>query len=67
MEASGTNRGSVLGTYQTSSSLGRVIGPFISGAVFARFGAGSPLLLGALIAAPAALAIVLSKRIVASR
>ncbi|MCP5329236.1 MAG: MFS transporter [Steroidobacteraceae bacterium] len=67
MEASGTNRGSVLGTYQTSSSLGRVIGPFISGAVFARFGAGSPLLLGALIAAPAALAIVLSKRSVASR
>ncbi|MGD9599552.1 MAG: MFS transporter [Steroidobacteraceae bacterium] len=61
-EASSANRGSVLGTYQTSSSLGRVIGPFISGAVFARFGAGSPLLLGALIAAPAALAILLSKR-----
>lgn len=61
-QASGANRGSVMGTYQTSSSLGRVIGPFVSGAVFARFGAGSPLLLGALIAAPAALAIALAKR-----
>jgi len=61
-EASGANRGSVMGTYQTSSSLGRVIGPFVSGAVFARFGAASPLLLGALIAAPAAFAIALSKR-----
>ena len=66
-EASSANRGSVLGTYQTSSSLGRVIGPFVSGAVFARFGVGSPLLLGALIAAPAALAIVLSKRSAVSR
>lgn len=61
-QASGNNRGSVLGTYQASSSLGRVIGPFISGAVFARFGTGAPLLLGALIAAPAVLAIALSRR-----
>ncbi|MBX3694907.1 MAG: MFS transporter [Steroidobacteraceae bacterium] len=61
-QAGGGNRGSVLGTYQSSSSLGRVIGPFISGAVFARFGAGAPLLLGALIALPAAFAILASKR-----
>lgn len=61
-QASGNNRGSVLGTYQASSSLGRVIGPFVSGAVFARFGTGAPLLLGALIAAPAVAAIALSRR-----
>jgi DHA1 family tetracycline resistance protein-like MFS transporter len=61
-QAGGGNRGSVLGTYQSSSSLGRVIGPFLSGAVFARFGAGAPLLLGAMIAAPAAVAIALSSR-----
>lgn len=61
-QAGGGNRGSVLGTYQSSSSLGRVIGPFISGAVFARFGPGAPFLLGALIAAPAILAIALSRR-----
>lgn len=61
-QAGGGNRGSVLGTYQSSSSLGRVIGPFISGTVFARFGAGAPLLLGALIAVPAAAAIALSRR-----
>ncbi len=61
-QAGGSNRGSVMGAYQSSSSLGRVIGPFLSGAVFARFGAGSPLLLGALIAAPAAIAIALSRR-----
>ena len=51
----------MLGTYQASSSLGRVIGPFVSGAVFARFGTGAPLLLGALIAAPAVVAIALSR------
>ncbi|HNR21537.1 MAG TPA: MFS transporter [Steroidobacteraceae bacterium] len=61
-QASGNNRGSVLGTYQASSSLGRVIGPFVSGAVFARFGTGAPLVLGALIAAPAVLGIALSRR-----
>jgi DHA1 family tetracycline resistance protein-like MFS transporter len=61
-QASGSNRGSVMGVYQSSSSLGRVIGPFLSGAVFGHFGPGSPLLLGAVIAAPAAIAIALSSK-----
>jgi len=61
-QAGGGNRGSVLGTYQSSSSLGRVIGPFISGAIFAQLGPGAPLLFGAAIAVPAAFAILLSKR-----
>ncbi len=47
-------RGAVMGTYQSSGSLARVIGPFASGPVYAAFGPSAPYLLGALIALPAA-------------
>ncbi len=46
-------RGAVMGTYQSSSSLARAIGPFVSGPVYATFGASAPYLLGALVALPA--------------
>ena len=46
-------RGAVMGTYQSSSSLARVIGPFVSGPVYAAFGPSAPYLLGALVALPA--------------
>jgi MFS transporter, DHA1 family, tetracycline resistance protein len=52
-QSSDHDRGAVMGTYQSSSSLARVIGPFISGPVYAALGASAPYLLGALIAAPA--------------
>jgi predicted MFS family arabinose efflux permease len=42
-----------MGTYQSSSSLARVIGPFVSGPVYAAFGPSAPYLLGALVALPA--------------
>lgn len=48
------DRGAVMGTYQASSSLARVIGPFASGPVYAALGPSAPYLLAALIAAPAA-------------
>ena len=48
------DRGAVMGTYQSSSSLARVIGPFASGPVYAAFGPAAPYLLGAIIAVPAA-------------
>ncbi len=47
-------RGVVMGTYQSSSSLARVIGPFASGPIYMLFGPSAPFLLGALIALPAA-------------
>jgi MFS family permease len=47
------DRGAVMGTYQSSSSLGRVIGPFTSGPVYAALGPSAPFLLGACVALPA--------------
>ena len=47
-------RGAVMGTYQTGSSLARAIGPFASGPLYAAVGTGSPFLAGACIAVPAA-------------
>jgi DHA1 family tetracycline resistance protein-like MFS transporter len=52
---SGTHdRGAVMGTYQSSSSLARVIGPFASGPMYAALGSKAPFLAGACVALPAA-------------
>ena len=48
------DRGSVMGTYQSSSSLARVIGPFASGPLYAVLGSKAPFLAGACVALPAA-------------
>jgi len=48
------DRGVVMGTYQSSSSLARVIGPFASGPLFTALGASAPFLAGACVALPAA-------------
>lgn len=47
------DRGAVMGTYQSSSSLARVIGPFASGPLFATLGARAPFIAGACAALPA--------------
>jgi len=47
------DRGSVMGTYQSSSSLARVIGPFVSGPIYAALGPGAPFLVGACVTLPA--------------
>lgn len=48
-EAQTHNRGAVLGTFQTGTSLARVIAPFVSGLIFERFGPGAPFLLGGVV------------------
>jgi MFS family permease len=47
------DRGAVMGTYQSSSSLARVIGPFASGPLYGVLGAKAPFLAGACVALPA--------------
>jgi MFS transporter, DHA1 family, tetracycline resistance protein len=47
-------RGVVMGTYQSASSLARVIGPFASGPLYGIFGSNAPFLAGACVALPAA-------------
>jgi MFS family permease len=47
------DRGAVMGTYQSSSSLARVIGPFVSGPIYAAWGASAPFLVGACVTLPA--------------
>ena len=50
----GADRGAVMGTYQASTSLGRVIGPFASGYIYQLIGANAPFLTSACLAVPAA-------------
>jgi DHA1 family tetracycline resistance protein-like MFS transporter len=47
------DRGAVMGTYQSSGSLARVIGPFVSGPIYAALGPGAPFLVGACVTLPA--------------
>jgi MFS transporter, DHA1 family, tetracycline resistance protein len=56
-QSHGGNRGAVMGTYQSATSLARVIGPFVAGPVYALWGANSPFIAAACITAPAALLI----------
>lgn len=56
------DRGAVLGTYQSASSLARVIGPFVSGPVYAVWGPSAPFLTGACAVLPAALLIWRARR-----
>ena len=48
------DRGTVMGTYQSSTSLARVIGPFASGPIYAALGPSAPFLIGACVTLPAA-------------
>lgn len=54
-QAQDDDRGAVLGTYQSGNSLGRVLGPFMAGPVYAALGAGSPFILAACLALPVSL------------
>ncbi len=56
-QSDGADRGAVMGTYQAATSLARVIGPFVSGPVYALWGANSPFLAAACITVPALLLI----------
>ena len=49
------DRGAVMGTYQSGNSLGRVLGPFMAGPVYAVLGAGSPFIMAACLVLPVSL------------
>ena len=53
-QADERTRGAVMGTYQASSSLARVIGPFVSGPIYTVLGSSAPFLVGACVTLPAA-------------
>lgn len=59
-EAASTERGAVLGAYQSASALGRVAGPAFSGVLFAAGGA-LPYLVAATLVAPALLAVLTAR------
>jgi MFS family permease len=48
-EANEHNRGAVMGIYQSSTSLARVLAPFLAGTIYLRFGPSAPFLLAALV------------------
>ena len=56
-QSHGGDRGAVMGTYQSATSLARVIGPFVGVPMFELWGANSPFIAAAWITAPAALLI----------
>ena len=66
MATTDTNRGSVMGTFQSAASLARVFGPAVAGAGYAVFEAGPFLFAGAFGAVAFALALRLSNRPAAS-
>jgi DHA1 family tetracycline resistance protein-like MFS transporter len=62
-EASGHDRGAVMGTYQTGASLARGCVPFVSGAIYSGLGPNAPFLVGACVTLPAAWLIWRSSRL----
>jgi multidrug resistance protein len=52
-QAAPHERGSVMAAFQSGTSLGRAIGPALSGPVYAAIGYGAPFWLAAVLAAPA--------------
>ena len=50
-ESSETERGAVLGTYQSATSLGRILGPAGAGAIFAMLGPAAPFWVAAILMA----------------
>ncbi len=61
-QSSETDRGAVMGTYQASTSLARVIGPFVSGYLYEMLGPNAPFLIGAVITFPAVWLLLRSRR-----
>lgn len=66
-EASAHNRGAVMGTYQTGTSLARALGPLVSGPVYTRFGQSAPYVVGALVALQAGWCLRAARRVHAAR
>jgi MFS transporter, DHA1 family, tetracycline resistance protein len=62
-EAQSHNRGAVLGTYQSGTSLARVIAPFASGPAYAHLGPGAPFVLAGLVSLQALWCILGARRV----
>jgi DHA1 family tetracycline resistance protein-like MFS transporter len=62
-EAEEQNRGAVMGTYQASSSLARVLAPFLAGTIYLRFGPNAPFLLAAVVTLQAFWCILAAQRL----
>lgn len=52
-QAADTERGAVMGAYQSATSLSRIVGPSFSGVVFASLGAVAPFIVAAALVVPA--------------
>jgi len=61
-QAQPQERGVVMGTYQSATSLARIIGPMVSGAIYAGIAFNAPFLLGVVVALPALWLIARSQR-----
>jgi MFS family permease len=62
-QSKGSDRGAVMGTYQASTSLARVIGPFVSGYLYELLGPNSPFFIGSLITLPAIWLLLRTRRV----
>jgi MFS family permease len=60
-QAEPRERGVIMGTYQSATSLARIIGPTVSGAIYAGIAFNAPFLAGVLVAAPALVLIARSQ------
>jgi len=61
-QAGDTERGAVLGLYQSAGWLGRSVGPTVSGLLFQTLGPNAPLFAGALLMTPVLLIVTLIRR-----
>ena len=61
-QADPSERGVVMGTYQSATSLARIIGPMVSGSLYAAISFRAPFTAGILVALPAVWLIVQSQR-----
>ncbi len=66
-QADPSERGVVMGTYQSATSLARIIGPMVSGTLYAAISFRAPYVLGIVVAAPALWLIIQSQRVGAAR
>jgi MFS family permease len=61
-QAGDANRGAVMGVYQASASMARVLGPLVSGLIYSHWGHEAPYLVGALVTLQAAWCIAAATR-----
>jgi MFS family permease len=62
LEAAQDEKGAVLGTMQSASAAGRIVGPASSGAIYSGFGTQAPFITGALLLLPAVLLLRVARK-----